>query len=64
VMDWKTPERWLKNGSLVVEMETTLDGNDNFATATRTVVLGFDRAGTAKILKSTQEVTSHIEPGD
>jgi len=64
VMDWKTPQRWRKDGSLVVEMETTLDGNDNFATATRTVVLGFDRTGTAKVLKSTQKVTSHIEPGD
>lgn len=62
VIDWKTPVRWLKDGSLVVKIETTMDGNNNYATAIRTVVLGFGRSGPAKVLKSRQEVSSHIEP--
>jgi hypothetical protein len=45
--------RWEKNGSLVVEIESMVDGNEGSVTATRTVVLGFDRSGKARILKST-----------
>ena len=47
--------RWQKDGSLVVEIETILDGNDEdlSITANRTVVLGFDRSDKAKVLKST-----------
>jgi hypothetical protein len=47
--------RWQKNGSLVVEIETIVDGNDEdlSITANRSVVLGFDRSDKAKILKST-----------
>jgi hypothetical protein len=59
---WAKPVRWQKNGSLVVDIQTTIDGNDNFAEAIRTVVLGFDKSGKAKILKSTQKVRSHIKP--
>jgi hypothetical protein len=46
---------WQKDGSLVVEIETIQDGNDEglAATATRTVVLGFDGSKKAKVLKST-----------
>jgi hypothetical protein len=44
---------WQKDGSLVVEIENMVDGNDGSITATRTVVLGFDRSDKAKVLKST-----------
>jgi hypothetical protein len=51
----QSAKRWQRDGSLVVEIETIEDGNDEgfSATATRTVVLGFDRSDKAKILKST-----------
>jgi hypothetical protein len=47
--------RWQKDGSLVVEIETTQDGNDEGLTITgdRTAVLGFDASDRARILKST-----------
>jgi hypothetical protein len=60
--DWKTPIRWQEDDSLVVESETMIDGPGGSATASRTTVLGFDRSGAARIVKSTQEVT--VEPGD
>src|SRR5438270_8651800 len=44
---------WQKDGSLIVEIENMVDGEDGSITATRTVVLGFDRSDKAKILKST-----------
>ena len=53
-LDWTTAEAWKKDGSLVVSIVTMIDGGDGGSiTATRTVVLGFDRAGKATILKST-----------
>ncbi len=61
--DWATPVEWLKDGSLVVKSESVIDGGGNTATATRTTVLGFDRSGKARIVKSTQEVTVDVEPG-
>ena len=48
----QSAERWQKDGSLVVEIETMFDGEGSI-TATRTVVLGFDRSDKARILKST-----------
>jgi len=36
-----------------VEIENMIDGNDGSITATRTVVLSFDRSDTAKVRKST-----------
>jgi hypothetical protein len=47
--------RWQKDGSLVVEIETIADGNEEgfSITANRTVVLGFDRYDKARVLKST-----------
>jgi hypothetical protein len=47
--------RWQKDGSLVVEIETIVDGNEEglSITANRTVVLGFDQSHKAKVLKST-----------
>jgi hypothetical protein len=51
---------WQKDGSLVVEIENWVDGEDGSITATRTVVLGFDRSDKAKVLKSTIKFeTSH-----
>ena len=49
----QSAKRWQKDGSLVVEITTTVDGNGASETATRTVVLGFDRSGKTEILKST-----------
>lgn len=62
VIDWETPVRWLKDGSLEVESETMMDGPGGSATATRTTVVGFDRSGKARIVKSTQKVA--IERAD
>jgi hypothetical protein len=52
-LDSQSAKRWYKDGSLLVEIETIVDGEDLTLTATRTVVLGFDRSDKAKILKST-----------
>jgi len=52
-LNWQTAEEWKKDGSLVVSIGTTIDGEGSFITATRTVVLGFDRASKGRILKST-----------
>lgn len=49
----QSAKRWQKDGSLVVEIENMVDGNEGSVTATRTVVLGFDRSKKAKVLKST-----------
>jgi hypothetical protein len=49
----QSAKRWQKDGSLVVEIENMMDGNEGSVTATRTVVLGFDRSDKAKVLKST-----------
>jgi hypothetical protein len=47
--------RWQEDGSLVVEIENMIDGNNGSITATRTVVLGFDRSDKARIVRSTIE---------
>lgn len=54
-LDSATAKRWQKDGSLVVEIETIQDGGGDGSTltASRTVVLGFDHSGKAKILRST-----------
>jgi hypothetical protein len=52
-LDWQEATEWKKDGSLVVTIDTTLDGAGSSITATRTVVLRFDQAGKAKIVKST-----------
>ena len=52
--------RWQKDGSLIVEIETMVDGENGSIIATRTVMLGFDRSDKANILKSTMKFeTSH-----
>jgi hypothetical protein len=44
--------RWQNDGSLVVEIETMIDGETGSITATRSAVLGFDRSDKAKVLRS------------
>jgi hypothetical protein len=53
-LDSETPTRWQKDGSLVVEIETIVDGAGSELTANRTVVLAF-RNGKATIAKSTSK---------
>jgi hypothetical protein len=52
-LNWQEAKAWNKDGSLVVTIDTMIDGAGSSITATRTVVLGFDRAGKASIVKST-----------
>jgi hypothetical protein len=51
-LNWQEARRWKKDGSLVLTIVTAIDGDGSSITATRTVVLGFDRGGKAGILKS------------
>jgi hypothetical protein len=50
--NWQQAEAWNKDGSLVVTIDTTIDGAGSSIEAKRTVALTFDRAGKVKILKS------------
>src|SRR5260221_3803740 len=43
----QSAKRRQKDGSLVVEIENMMDGNEGSVTATRTVVMGFDRSDKA-----------------
>ena len=52
-LNWQEAREWTKDGSLVVTIDTMIDGAGRSLTATRTVVLGFDQAGKARIVKST-----------
>jgi hypothetical protein len=52
-LNWQEAKEWKKDGSLVVTIDTMIDGDGSSITATRTVVLGFDRSGTARVAKST-----------
>jgi len=52
-MNWQEAKQWNKDGSLVVTIDTMIDGDGHSITATRTVVLSFDQAGKATIVKST-----------
>ncbi len=52
-LNWREAKEWTKDGSLVVAIATMIDGAGSSITATRAVVLGFDRAGKARIVKST-----------
>jgi WD40 repeat protein len=56
--NWQTAEKWNKDGSLLVTIDNMIDGAGHTASATRTVVLGFDKSGQAKILKSTVKYES------
>jgi hypothetical protein len=52
-LNWQEAEPWKKDGSLVVSIVTMIETDGASITTTRTVVLGFDRAGKASIAKST-----------
>lgn len=53
-LDWQEAKEWNSDGSLVVNIDTMIDGGDDGSLrATRTVVLGFDKSGKARIVKST-----------
>ena len=56
--NWQEAEKWTKDGSLLLTIDNMIDGAGHTASATRTVLLGFDKSGKAKILKSTVKYES------
>ena len=52
-LNWQEAKEWKKDGSLVVTIDTMIDGEGSSIRATRTILLGFDRAGKAMIVRST-----------
>ena len=56
--NWQVAKQWNKDGSLVLTIDNTIDGAGHTASATRTVLLGFDKSGKGKILKSTVKYES------
>jgi len=56
--NWEEAKKWNKDGSLLVTIDNTIDGAGHTAGATRTVLLGFDKSGKPKILKSTVKYES------
>jgi hypothetical protein len=60
-LNWQTAEEWKKDGSLVLSIDTMIDGEGSSITATRTVVLGFDRTSKGRILKSTIKYETETE---
>jgi hypothetical protein len=60
-LDSQSAKRWQSDGSLLVEIETIVDGEGPTLTANRTVVLGFDHSAKAKILKSTVKFATEKE---
>ena len=59
-IDWSSPSKWRKDGSLEVTTSTTIDGAGS-VTATRTTVLAFDKKGRARIVRTSQEVEENKE---
>lgn len=57
---WR-PIRWQKDGSLEVNGKSSYDGNGNWVTSERTVVLAPDKAGKWRIVRSKDKVASHFE---
>jgi len=56
--NWQSAKKWNKDGSLLLTIDNTVDGAGHTASATRTVLLGFDKSGKPKILKSTVKYES------
>ena len=56
--NWQEAEKWNKDGSLLLTIDNTIDGAGHTASATRTVLLGFDKSGKVRILKSTVKYES------
>jgi len=50
-LNWQEAKEWKQDGSLVVTIDTMIDGQGSSITATRTIVLGFDHK--VRIVKST-----------
>jgi hypothetical protein len=59
--NWQEAEKWKKDGSLLLTIDNTVDGDSHTAGATRTVLLGFDKSGKARIVKSTVKYDSRNE---
>lgn len=55
---WQQAEKWNKDGSLLLTIDNMVDGASHTARALRTVLLGFDRYGNAKIHNSTVKYES------
>ena len=62
--DWQEAKKWNKDGSLLLTINNTIDGAGHTASAERTVLLGFDKSGKAKILKSTVKYESKNDDED
>ena len=56
--NWQEAEKWNRDDSLLLTIDNTIDGAGHTASATRTVLLGFDKSGKPKILKSTVKYES------
>ena len=56
--NWQTAEKWNKDGSLLLTIDSTIDGSGYTASAVRTVLLGFDKSGKPTILKSSMKYES------
>jgi hypothetical protein len=56
--NWQSAKKWNKDGSLLLTVDSAIDGAGHAASATRTVLLGFDKSGKFKILKSTVKYES------
>jgi len=56
--NWQSAKKWNKDGSLLLTIDNTVDGAGHTASAMRTVLLGFDKSGKARILKSTVKYES------
>jgi hypothetical protein len=56
--NWEEADKWNKDGSLLIRIDNTIDGAGHTASATRTVLLGFDKSDKPRILKSTVKYES------
>jgi hypothetical protein len=56
--NWQEAEEWKKDGSLLLTVDSTIDGAGHTASATRAVLLGFDKSDKPKVLKSTVKYES------
>jgi hypothetical protein len=59
--DWMQAEKWKKDGSLELSIETMIDGAGSSITASRKITLSFEKSGKAKIAKSTIEYQTEEE---
>jgi hypothetical protein len=56
--NWQSAKKWNKDGPLRLTIDNTVDGAGHTAGALRTVLLGFDKSGKPRILKSTVKYES------